>query len=89
MLSLTLSGICGKLKDPSCYSQKEINTYTYKKATGGNVDFITARLRCRNCTSGGNSELKCAGPCGIYQSLEMFSKSARSNGGSKVSLPRY
>ncbi|KUJ18292.1 uncharacterized protein LY89DRAFT_45047 [Mollisia scopiformis] len=74
--------LCKLFKEPGQFSNKEINTYTYKVAAGHTVNRTSAQLRCRQCSGGQLHELKCMGPCGKYLDLQSFSKSARTTGGS-------
>jgi hypothetical protein len=37
---------CQKWKHHACFSKKQLNAFTYKKASGQSVNGISARLRC-------------------------------------------
>ncbi len=78
--------ICEKWKPKELYSNKELNTYTYKVGQGQRLNGVTADLRCRTCSGQQVAEYECNGTCGQTKPIAAFSKSARGIGGSNVSL---
>ncbi|PSS20516.1 hypothetical protein M430DRAFT_41821, partial [Amorphotheca resinae ATCC 22711] len=71
---------CDHWKNPISFSNKEIKDYQFKKYNLDSINGVTARLRCRTCAGEQFHELQCEGPCGIWKSLDNFSKAQRTRG---------
>jgi hypothetical protein len=73
------------MKSPLQFSNKELNNFRWKKANDSRVNGISVKLRCRVCTGEQITELQCTGPCGLWKSLDEFSRAQRRVSGIAVS----
>lgn len=78
---------CNAWKTSEGFSKREQSNFRYKKLSDPGLNGVRAKLRCRKCIGEPVQELLCQGQCGIWKSLDKFSKSQRSGGGAKVGVP--
>ncbi|KAL2071394.1 hypothetical protein VTL71DRAFT_12629 [Oculimacula yallundae] len=77
--------VCEKWKEPSSFSNNELEKFTSKAVRGSALNGVNAKLRCRGCSGGAVTEKQCEGPCKQWKDLQQFSKSSRSSGGNQLS----
>jgi hypothetical protein len=81
---------CRKWKSNKEYSKNQTALFQAKAANYGPAsrpNSISAGLRCRMCVGDVIMELQCTGPCGLYKSLDEFSKTQRRHPETAVSNP--
>ncbi|PMD44986.1 hypothetical protein L207DRAFT_629519 [Hyaloscypha variabilis F] len=75
--------VCLKFKDNSSCSNTQLKVYKHKKRVGDDINAVTAKRRCRQCTGGNVTELQCQGCCGLVLAIGQFYGQARRAGGSQ------
>ncbi|PYH99604.1 hypothetical protein BO71DRAFT_170445 [Aspergillus ellipticus CBS 707.79] len=69
-------GTCGKIRPVDTFSKRQLDTLRNAMVTEGARAMTSGRARCRNCTGGSLSELKCS-ICDQVKSMEDFAKNQR------------
>ncbi|KAN0113027.1 hypothetical protein V8E51_005978 [Hyaloscypha variabilis] len=75
--------VCLKFKDNSSCSNTQLKVYKHKKRVGDDINAVTAKRRCRQCTGGNVTELQWQGRCGLVLAIGQFYGQARRAGGSQ------